>query len=187
MKKAILTMTLFLLVCIATNAQNYTIKKQVVGTGGFVGKQVGTNKIYGIFGQPVTGVLNPTVDGRPTTMFIGFWAFPPMETSIEEEMIAAKGVINFPNPVTNFTSFKFNLKDDSYVTLNVYNNIGVLVATVTQNSFYAAGQNTIDWDLNNSQNRELSSGSYMYEVLVMPMNGRTSNTYSFRNILMIAK
>jgi len=189
MKKAFLSMALFLLVCFSVNAQNYTIKKQVVGTGGFIAKEVGSQKIYGIFGQPVTGIMNPTVEGKTGTMYMGFWAFEEKPTSVEDVVVGAKGVTNFPNPVSNLTTFKFNLKEDSYVTLNVYNGIGMLIATVTQNNFMSAGENTVDWDISKSQNSELlNSGSYMYEVLIVPVQASAaSNAYSYRNILMIAR
>ena len=183
MRKAFLSMTLFLLICFAANAQ-YSIKKQVVGTGGFVAKAVDSKVMHGIFGQPVIGIKKPQATGDNTVMYMGFW-LPPLPNSVEGDAITAKGVINFPNPVSNFTSFKFNLKESGYVTLNVYNQLGSLVATVTHNEFLPAGQNSVEWNAVDADGRTLNVGSYMYEVVVTPTN--SSRAYFFRNMLMISK
>jgi hypothetical protein len=186
MRKAFLAMMLFLLVGFTVNAQ--TIKRQVVGTGGFIGKAIGNdNTIYGIFGQPVTGIRN----AQQNKTYWGFWTWDSTfikGTSIEED-IANKGVGNYPNPVSNFTTFKFDLKEVSYVTLNVYNSIGALVATIIKDELLPAGQNSIDWNTVKgvSNGGTLNIGSYMYEVLVVPTVATSSNTRAFRNILMISK
>ena len=181
MRKAFLSMMLFLLIGFTASAQ-YTLKKQVVGTGGFSGQHINATRIIsGIFGQPVVGIAHPTSD---RTMYSGFWNALADTTSIEE-MVVTNGVANFPNPVSSFTIFKFELKEGANVTLNVYNNLGMLIATVAQNEFLPAGQNSIEWDINKtSHGRAINSGSYMYEVMVVPASARA---YSFRNILMISK
>ena len=69
-----------------------------------------------------------------------------------------------------------------YILFNV-------VATVTQNTFLPAGQNSVPWDVNNSiaNGVIINSGSYMYEVQVVPAMGRNQNMRSFRNILIISR
>ena len=186
MRKAFLSIALFILICWTANAQ-FQVQRQVVGTGGFIEQQVGnTFTMSGIFGQPVTGVIQPTVGGGTSTMYFGFWAPIPKPTSIEDEIFASEGIINYPNPVSNSTNFRFNLQEGSFVTLSVYNNLGGLVATVAQDMFLPAGQNSINWDISQTVGGTLNSGAYMYEMLVVPAGG-SSKTHFLRNMLMISK
>ena len=182
MRKTFLSMVLLLLCWSGANAQ-YHIAKQVVGTGGFVSQTIGNYKASGIWGQPFVGSFpgNP-----PHKVYLGFWTATNLNDAIDYTFYTNGNIINYPNPVTNSTTFKFDLKESGFVTLNVYNSIGKLVATVVQNQYKEEGSNTIAWDADSQINNELNSGSYMYELLVVP-TANSLKGYALRNMMIITK
>ncbi|HDP69161.1 MAG TPA: T9SS type A sorting domain-containing protein [Candidatus Marinimicrobia bacterium] len=69
-------------------------------------------------------------------------------------------VQNFPNPFNPATTFSFQLPQAEFVTLNIYNLQGQLVATLV-NDFLAPGPHHIGW-----QAGHLKSGVYLYQLQV---------------------
>ena len=65
---------------------------------------------------------------------------------------------NYPNPFNPSTNIKFDLKEDSYVTLTVYNIIGQKVAELINSDLSAGFHNVIFNAVN------LSSGIYFYKL-----------------------
>lgn len=181
MKKAVLLLTLFLTVSFALSAQ--TLKRSVVGSGGFINaNSEGRIKSAGMFGQPVTGAYKLNKGGLGNVTF-GFWRAPEVPNSIEEELAAGKGIFNYPNPVSSATTFQFNLNEPSLVTINIYNSIGALVATVINNEMRSNGLQSINWDVNGML---ASAGAYSYEMIATPvMAGNKAVRY--RNFLIIAE
>jgi len=189
MKKAILTLILFLAVGLTLSAQNYTIVRHAVGTGGFIDKTTQAGKMSGLFGQAMTGKLQPYIDGGQHTMYIGFWSPPFFDsTGIVEAPLLHRGIYNYPNPVSGITNFKFSLSEPSFVTIRVYNTLGALVAVVSDSELRSEGENSIEWNIRNSNVDVLSSDSYLYEMMATPVNiFSKANSVSYRNIMMIAK
>jgi hypothetical protein len=186
MRKAFLMIMLFLIVCVTVNAQ-YKVVKQVIGSGGFVFKTSGQYKVSGIWGQSFVGV-KPAMNSNKT--YHGFWT-PGWFVSINgNDLTTSRSIFNYPNPVTNATNFKFELAESSFVTLSIYNSIGSLVTIVANNQFLPAGENFIEWDINisNNSNDELVSGSYLYELSVVPaFASAAKNSYTLRNSMLISK
>jgi hypothetical protein len=65
---------------------------------------------------------------------------------------------NYPNPFNPKTNIVFDLVENGTVTLNVYNPVGQLVATVVNGSL-SAGRHTVMFDASN-----LPSGMYLYRL-----------------------
>ena len=189
MKKAILTLILFLAVGIVANAQTVQLKRHAVGTGGFVSKTSSVGKMSGLFGQAITGKVHPTIEGKTHTMYLGFWYTSPDSVgNINEDLILQMGIYNYPNPVMDVTNFNFNLSEPSLVTIRVYNSLGSLVATAAENEMLSEGINSIPWNARNANMGILSSDSYLYEMTAIPMNSLSkAKPVSFRNIMVIAK
>jgi hypothetical protein len=80
---------------------------------------------------------------------------------------AISKINNFPNPVSENTTFNFNLKQDAIIKINIFDLNGQLVASPYKNSL-DAGNNSIAIDLSN-----LSSGTYIYYI---EANGIKSNS-----------
>lgn len=65
---------------------------------------------------------------------------------------------NYPNPFNPVTKIKFDLRDNKFVTLKVYDITGKLVTTLV-NQFLKAGQYNVDFE-----GREFASGVYIYII-----------------------
>ncbi len=65
---------------------------------------------------------------------------------------------NYPNPFNPSTMIKYNLANDGYVTLRVYNVMGKEVASLV-NDFKSAGSHQVQFSASN-----LSSGTYFYTL-----------------------
>ncbi len=82
-------------------------------------------------------------------------ATPELNTYVAGEFALSQ---NFPNPFNSQTSFSFNLSENSFVSLKVYDLLGREVATVL-NKDMSAGANTVNWSA-----KDLSTGVYMYTL-----------------------
>lgn len=65
---------------------------------------------------------------------------------------------NFPNPFNSKTRIRFNLKESSNVSIQVYDLVGRLVETIVETNFNS-GLHEIEWDASN-----LSSGIYYIKL-----------------------
>ncbi len=68
---------------------------------------------------------------------------------------------NYPNPFNPSTEIGFALAKEGKVTLNVYNVLGVKVATLLNNEYREAGYHTLQFS---TQSYQLPSGIYYYKL-----------------------
>jgi len=82
---------------------------------------------------------------------------------------------NFPNPFNPTTMIRFDLPDQSLVTLKIYNMLGQEVATLLDKEELAAGEEELEFDASS-----LSSGVYLYRVVAETIteDGAVSQTYT---------
>ena len=87
-------------------------------------------------------------------------ALPRLKTvaSLEPEQNAL--ALNYPNPFNPTTTLTFSLKENSTVSLKVYNLLGQEVATLLDHSEMDGGQHAVQFEANN-----LPSGTYYYRIL----------------------
>ncbi|NOZ73944.1 MAG: T9SS type A sorting domain-containing protein, partial [FCB group bacterium] len=70
---------------------------------------------------------------------------------------------NYPNPFNPVTTIKYNLPENSLVTLVVYNLLGrEVIKLVNENQ--TAGYKTIRWDGRDTYGRNVSTGMYFYAI-----------------------
>lgn len=82
-----------------------------------------------------------------------------IETS-NENILVSKFTLNvFPNPFNSSTSLSFNLKEDTYLTIDVYNLAGEKVANLSKYSLFQRGSNQIRWDANS-----IATGIYFVNI-----------------------
>ncbi len=191
MRKILLSLALSLVICFSANAEEYQLKRSVIGSGGFVGSVSGEYKASGIIGQLVVGKSTGTsVTGDAYKVYNGFWVpSPDGDGAIDDGTMANRGSItNFPNPASSSTNFKFDLEHDSYVTLRVFDVMGNAITTVLE-GYLEAGNHTIEWNLRTAMGEEIASGSYLYELLVndAATSGVNKGNYSLKNVVKIAK
>ena len=70
---------------------------------------------------------------------------------------------NYPNPFNPETVIKFSLREDSWVTLKVYNVLGQLV-TILVDEQKSAGEYAVLWNGKNAQDMPAASGVYFYRI-----------------------
>jgi len=70
---------------------------------------------------------------------------------------------NYPNPFNPTTNIKFGLKEDSKVTLEIYNIRGQKVQTLV-NEKREAGFHTVTWEGNDTNSNNAASGIYFYRL-----------------------
>jgi hypothetical protein len=85
---------------------------------------------------------------------------------------------NYPNPFNPTTTIKFSLPASGKATLEVFNVLGVLVATPF-NGMANAGDNTVVWDGKNTKGESVASGVYLYRL--------TSGSYNETRKMMLLK
>ncbi|KAA3608460.1 MAG: T9SS C-terminal target domain-containing protein [Calditrichaeota bacterium] len=69
---------------------------------------------------------------------------------------------NYPNPFNPVTNLKFQLPQQSKVSLTVYDITGKVVKTILNSSVYDVGQHVVSWDGTNLNGTKVSSGMYVY-------------------------
>jgi hypothetical protein len=85
---------------------------------------------------------------------------------------------NYPNPFNPDTRLDYQLKDDGYARLTIYDILGREVA-VLMNEPLQAGYYTAHWNASNA-----SSGVYVYRLTVNGIDGKTVFNQSKKMILM---
>jgi V8-like Glu-specific endopeptidase len=69
---------------------------------------------------------------------------------------------NYPNPFNPETTIRFQLPDDSKVTLTIYNMIGQEITTLINGSL-SAGYHSFIWNGRDAQGKKAPSGVYLYQ------------------------
>ncbi len=70
---------------------------------------------------------------------------------------------NFPNPFNPITTLRYDLPEDNFVTLSIYDMLGrqvILLVNTTQE----AGFKSIKWDARNRIGKQVSAGVYLYRI-----------------------
>tara|TARA_A100001388_G_C28647174_1_gene440066 strand:+ start:94 stop:672 length:579 start_codon:yes stop_codon:yes gene_type:complete len=70
---------------------------------------------------------------------------------------------NYPNPFNPSTTIKYNLSDNSYVNVAIYNVAGELVK-ILFNGLQNKGKNILIWNAKNNENESVPGGLYIYSV-----------------------
>jgi len=81
---------------------------------------------------------------------------------------------NYPNPFNPATTISFDLPEQAFVTLKVYNMLGQEVASLVENELMDDGTQEFQFDASN-----LSSGVYFYRIIAQGMDDEGLNATSF--------
>ena len=82
-------------------------------------------------------------------------------TSIQPNRISLNQ--NYPNPFNPSTTIRYDLPEDSFVTIKVYDMVGRHIKTLLNNKM-SAGRRSIVWDSTNNFDQPVSSGTYFYTI-----------------------
>jgi predicted outer membrane repeat protein len=109
---------------------------------------------------------NPRVYGGRIDM--GAYENQNVIVNTDEELIplVTKLNQNYPNPFNPTTTISFSLKENSKVTLNIYNIKGQKVKQLISNSAgqLSAGQHSAVWNGKDNNGKTVSSGIYFYKL-----------------------
>lgn len=78
---------------------------------------------------------------------------------------------NYPNPSNPYTYIPFTLKEDSKISVGIYDITGRKIATLVE-QYYPGGSYTVQWDGLDGSGSAVSSGLYFYQLRV---NGRLTD------------
>ncbi|NOY58104.1 MAG: T9SS type A sorting domain-containing protein, partial [Calditrichaeota bacterium] len=84
---------------------------------------------------------------------------------------------NYPNPFNNSTLIRFNLPQQSKVTIRIIDVNGRTVATLV-NGIMSKGSHQIHWSGLTDQKREVPSGVYFYEM-------KTTNYSAMKKLILV--
>ena len=70
---------------------------------------------------------------------------------------------NFPNPFNPVTSLRYDLPEQSFITLTIYDLIGREIAQLV-NTTQEAGFRSVQWDATDSFGKPVSAGIYLYKI-----------------------
>ena len=70
---------------------------------------------------------------------------------------------NYPNPFNPTTTIRYEIPENSFVKVIVYNMLGQAVR-ILENSYQTAGSKILYWDAINDQGVSLPGGIYLYAI-----------------------
>jgi len=85
--------------------------------------------------------------------------------SIESENIPSTFTLhqNYPNPFNPITTVRYELPEDSFTNITVYDMLGNVVANLV-NTNQSPGYKSIQWNATNNQGEPVSAGVYLYKI-----------------------
>lgn len=135
--------------------------------------QYGTNVRYHVKAEDYTANLSNASNEVTIHGFLGKgYTRNPIEQKQSDLPSSFNLSQNFPNPFNPCTKIKFNLPDDAFVSLTVYDINGKQVANLV-NDFRKAGRYAVDFN-----GQHLSSGLYLYKI-------RAGNFLSIKRMLLV--
>ena len=72
---------------------------------------------------------------------------------------------NYPNPFNPVTSLSYDLLEDSYVSVTIYDMLGNVVKNLV-NANQSSGYKSVQWNATNNQGQPVSAGVYFYAIQV---------------------
>jgi hypothetical protein len=122
-------------------------------------KWVGLNSIVSSTGEFITAEINKLghfiVTRKSEVIMV---ETPKVEIPQKFELYQ-----NYPNPFNPSTSISFDLAEDVFVTLKIYNILGQEIRTLV-NDFKPAGKYTVVWDGKDNNGNAVGSGIYLYKI-----------------------
>ena len=74
-----------------------------------------------------------------------------------------KLIQNYPNPFNPITEIRYNLSENLFVYVTVYDMLGNIVKNLV-NKNQNSGSKSVQWDATNNQGESVSAGVYLYKI-----------------------
>ena len=72
---------------------------------------------------------------------------------------------NFPNPFNPITTLQYDLANDEFVNITIYDMLGNVINNLVQDN-QNSGKNSVQWNATNNQGEPVSAGVYLYKIQV---------------------
>ena len=69
----------------------------------------------------------------------------------------------YPNPFNPITTIRYEIPEDSFVDVTVYDMLGNVVNNLI-NTNQSSGYKSVQWDATNNQGEPVSAGVYLYKI-----------------------
>ena len=70
---------------------------------------------------------------------------------------------NYPNPFNPVTNISYDLREDSYVRITIYDLLGNVIKNLVKSN-QSSGYNSFQWNATNDQGQPVSAGVYLYSI-----------------------
>jgi len=70
---------------------------------------------------------------------------------------------NYPNPFNPVTTIRYDLSEESFVDITIYDMLGNIVNNLV-NTNQSSGYKSVQWDATNNQGEPVSAGVYLYKI-----------------------
>ena len=70
---------------------------------------------------------------------------------------------NFPNPFNPITTLQYDLINDEFVNITIYDMLGNVINNLVQDN-QNSGKNSVQWNATNNQGEPVSTGVYLYKI-----------------------
>ena len=87
-------------------------------------------------------------------------------TSTDNDIVAPEVFTlhqNYPNPFNPETNISYDIPEDGFVSVNVYDMRGTLIKTLV-NDVQSSGYKTLKWNGTNDKGQKVSAGLYLYRI-----------------------
>ena len=91
--------------------------------------------------------------------------YQPSTLTTNENMIPSTFTLhqNFPNPFNPKTTLHYDLSEDSFVNITVYDILGKMVRNLV-NTDQSSGYKSVKWDATDNLRKPVSAGVYLYSI-----------------------
>ena len=96
---------------------------------------------------------------------IGEFVLDNTSLSLSDELIPKSFALhqNYPNPFNPITTLRYDLPEDGYVYITIYDIMGREIRTLV-NTTQDAGFKSVIWDATNDYGNPVSAGVYLYQI-----------------------
>ena len=70
---------------------------------------------------------------------------------------------NYPNPFNPVTTIRYDLSNESFVNITIYDMLGNVVYNLV-NTNQSSGYKSVQWNATNNQGEPVSAGVYLYKI-----------------------
>jgi len=141
------------------------VKGQVTDTPSLFVTEYGSGKILVHTSNPSPNATYPMSDSVIVRMIN--WLSDGIVTSVSDIKTDPPNNFtlkqNYPNPFNPQTLIEYNLIEDSYVKLEIYNSVGQKIKTLVSKT-QSSGPHSVIWNGTNELGKILSSGIYYYRL-----------------------